>query len=130
MRWCDVRATACLPCLKHDLNNIGDDFCPICFVEALSDAPCFQSTGPCKHVFHFHCAKQRLETRWPSARVSFEFRSCPVCKQNMNSPALKQILAPILELETYVQTKALERYRLTSMPAPSSSPSPCSLLLF
>jgi hypothetical protein len=42
----------CLPCLKHEL-KCEEDFCSICYVESLKDAPCIKLTGPCKHVFHF-----------------------------------------------------------------------------
>ncbi len=76
----------CLPCLVHEL-KIGDEFCSICYVEALKDAPCVQS-GPdpeeedekkhstgseakerkqavCRHTVHYACVVERIKARWP-----------------------------------------------------------------
>ena len=44
----------CLPCLHQDCQKLmksdqkGDDYCNICFVEGLNQAPCIQTL--CKHV--------------------------------------------------------------------------------
>jgi E3 ubiquitin-protein ligase MYCBP2 len=58
--------------------------------------------------------QKKLESRWPSARVGFEFRCCPTCKLGMEHPALAAQLAPILELERGIQTKALQRLKYES----------------
>ncbi len=80
-------------------------------VEALKDAPCIRATGDCKHVFHYQCVKDKLAARWPGARVTFEFRGCPVCKQTLQHPALADVLMPILEMEHNVKEKALARLK-------------------
>ena len=100
----------CLPCLKHDL-QVESDYCPICFVEALQDAPCIKMTGPCLHVVHHACALTKIESRWPGARISFEFRTCPMCKQNMAHPALEAVLAPVIAMEKSITDKALQRLK-------------------
>ncbi len=84
---------------------------PICYVEALGAAPSIKMGGPCTHIFHFACVKSKLEAKWPGARISFEFRNCPVCKRSMNHPALQAILAPILTLEASICDKALARLK-------------------
>jgi len=99
----------CLGCLKHDLHVDEDEFCGICYVESLKDAPCIQLQGPCTHMFHYGCVVKKLESKWPNARIGFEFLSCPLCKQAMNHPSLTSILAPIQALEKDIQTRALQR---------------------
>ena len=100
----------CLPCLKHDL-AIADDYCSVCYVEALKDAPCIKMTGPCTHVVHYACALTKIESRWPGARISFEFRTCPLCKQNLQHPALEHALKPIIAMEQGIVEKALQRLK-------------------
>ena len=101
---------ACLPCLKHDL-EIAEEFCPVCYVEELSAAPCIKMTGPCLHVVHYQCALTKITSKWPGARISFEFRTCPVCKQNMAHPALETVLAPVIAMESGIIEKALQRLK-------------------
>ena len=102
--------TNCLPCLKHDL-EIASDYCSICYVEELGAAPCIKMTGPCLHVFHYQCALTKISSKWPGARISFEFRTCPVCKQNMAHPALESVLAPVIAMESGIIEKALQRLK-------------------
>jgi hypothetical protein len=97
-----------LPCLKHGL-ECADDFCAICYVEALKDAPCIQLLGDCQHVFHAHCVQEKVKSRWPGARISFDFLKCPVCSQEMDHPALAGVMAPVKELRALVEKKATER---------------------
>jgi hypothetical protein len=100
----------CLPCLKHEL-ECEDEYCAVCYVDALKAAPAIKMTGPCTHVLHFACVKTKLETRWPGARITFEFRGCPLCKQYMQHPALEEVLKPICELEKIVTEKAVQRLK-------------------
>ncbi len=58
----------CPPCIeeacaeKHpELNQNGDDYCNICFVEGLKNAPCIRAS--CGHYFHYHCMKTKIETK-------------------------------------------------------------------
>jgi hypothetical protein len=68
-------------------------------------------TGPCTHVVHHACALTKIESRWPGARISFEFRTCPVCKQNLAHPALEAVLAPVIAMEQGIQEKAMQRLK-------------------
>jgi hypothetical protein len=71
-----------LPCLFEGCDSFGavdgQDYCNICFVEGLIQAPCIQLR--CGHIFHFHCLKKRLELRWNTPRMLFDFCLCPLCK--------------------------------------------------
>lgn len=65
-----VNELNCLPCLNDDcaeknntlMNQKGSDYCNICFVEGLSNAPSIKIK--CGHIFHLHCISKRLEIRW------------------------------------------------------------------
>lgn len=104
----DEKLEDCLPCLKHD-NDVGEEFCSICYVEALQDAPCVQLTGACSHIFHYQCVVNKLKAGQPGARVSFEFKNCPLCQKPMHHPSLTSILKPIEELEEGIRKKSHER---------------------
>jgi hypothetical protein len=94
----------CLKCL--DCNRL-DDYCNICFIETLPQAPCVELT--CGHIFHYECIKKKLEMKWSGTRVVFGFLNCPLCNQIIDSPVLKSILTPILTLYDRVKTMALQR---------------------
>jgi E3 ubiquitin-protein ligase MYCBP2 len=48
---------------------MGEDLCNICWVEELRQAPCV--VLDCGHVFHLHCIRSKLATRWVGVRVTF-----------------------------------------------------------
>ena len=57
----------CLPCLEDScaekqttflMSQKGSDYCRICYIEGLSNAPSIRSK--CGHIFHFSCLKKRL----------------------------------------------------------------------
>ncbi|CAI9731993.1 E3 ubiquitin-protein ligase MYCBP2-like [Octopus vulgaris] len=105
---------SCLPCLnrcpapnQQMLKQDADDMCMICFTEALSAAPALQLK--CAHVFHLHCTKNVLIRKWVGPRITFGFSLCPICKDTINHPVLKDLLAPIRELYEDVRRKALMR---------------------
>lgn len=101
----------CLPCLhgcaSSGLKQDADDMCMICFTEALSAAPALQLA--CGHLFHLHCCEAVLRRRWPGPRITFSFSLCPICKTNIEHPALDELLAPIRVLYDDVKRKALMR---------------------
>ncbi|XP_062580615.1 E3 ubiquitin-protein ligase MYCBP2-like [Saccostrea cucullata] len=103
----------CLPCLHNcppyqdKLKQDADDMCMICFTEALSAAPAIQLK--CKHVFHLHCSRNILEKRWVGPRITFGFSLCPICKNPIDHPVLKELLKPIRDLFSDVKRKALMR---------------------
>jgi len=50
-------------------------------VEALKDAPCVQMGNGCNHVYHYQCIVNKLKAGSPGARVSFEYKNCPLCQK-------------------------------------------------
>ncbi|XP_041356631.1 E3 ubiquitin-protein ligase MYCBP2-like isoform X3 [Gigantopelta aegis] len=104
----------CLPCLhrcqscdQKSLRQDADDMCMICFTEALSAAPAIHLK--CGHVFHLHCCRKILEKKWVGPRITFGFSLCPICKDHIEHPVLRELLQPILELYENVRRKALMR---------------------
>jgi E3 ubiquitin-protein ligase MYCBP2 len=77
----------CMPCLEEKcaaanpelMGQKGEDYCPICYVEALDAAPCLRSA--CGHIFHYRCIAKRVEIRWLGPRILFNFCACPLCKR-------------------------------------------------
>eukprot|EP00457_Paulinella_chromatophora_P000316 gb/GEZN01000316.1/.p1 GENE.gb/GEZN01000316.1/~~gb/GEZN01000316.1/.p1 ORF type:complete len:1660 (-),score=215.21 gb/GEZN01000316.1/:6-4985(-) len=98
-----------MPCMKHELEDSGGEYCAICYVEDLNSAPAVYLN--CRHVYHYTCVKTKLETKWPGARINFDFRCCPQCKARIVHPAFKAELAPIDLLQDEVEAKALDRLR-------------------
>merc|ERR1712180_434861 len=81
--------------------------CMICFTESLSPIPSILLA--CGHVFHLHCCRAGLASRWTGPRIGFGFTNCPICKVRMSHPALSDQLDPILTLYEDVKKKALMR---------------------
>jgi hypothetical protein len=104
-----------LPCLKCDL-NIAQDYCAICYVESLQDAPCIQNSpaSGCKHVYHFQCVKGRIESGYTGARITFGFKCCPQDNKPFDHIALDQVLTPIRALESKIQKLAMDRLKYES----------------
>ncbi|XP_038063237.1 E3 ubiquitin-protein ligase MYCBP2-like isoform X3 [Patiria miniata] len=103
---------SCLPCLHGcsrdaTLKQDADDMCMICFTEALACAPAIQLD--CGHVFHKHCCQNVLERQWVGPRITFGFSQCPICKADMQHNVLRDVLAPIVDLQADVRRKALMR---------------------
>lgn len=91
------------------------DYCRLCSTEALGTSPCVKSN--CGHIFHEKCLKTRLEVRWKTPRMSFNFCKCPVCKRFMALPKESQtdvaiLLRNTLHLFVKVQSMAIERLQL------------------
>lgn len=82
----------CLPCMNQScskdkqemVSQRSKDYCRLCSTEALGTSPCVKSN--CGHIFHEKCLKSRLEVRWKTPRMSFNFCKCPVCKRFMALP--------------------------------------------
>jgi E3 ubiquitin-protein ligase MYCBP2 len=62
----------------------GDDYCAICYVEALDSSPSVRSV--CGHIFHQKCLAKRFEIRWIGPRILFNFCVCPLCKKWIQLP--------------------------------------------
>lgn len=105
--------------------------CSLCFViflisftESLGAAPCIQTV--CGHIFHFSCLEQKLSKKWPGSRfvvcffplflqskfgrITFNFLSCPLCKQTIDHPSLRSILEPHLKMLEEIRGKAKQVY--------------------
>lgn len=50
----------------------------------------------CGHTFHVSCVKQKLSRRWPGARITFGFLTCPLCHTLMDHPALFAAMVMIM----------------------------------
>lgn len=83
-----IKEKKCLPCLNEacqskSISNLngqtGEDYCMICGIEKLINAPCIQAG--CGHVFHLKCISTRIFKRWHRPRITFNFCNCPLCKQ-------------------------------------------------
>ncbi|VDM40401.1 unnamed protein product [Toxocara canis] len=114
----------CMPCLnchRPEARQDADDLCVICFTDRLGGAPCIQLA--CGHVFHYRCLKLILEKRWNGPRIIFRFMQCPLCKQQIEHPALNDLLVPLKALYDDVASKArlrLEYDGLLQCPAITS----------
>mmetsp|Transcript_15848 Transcript_15848/g.39062 ORF Transcript_15848/g.39062 Transcript_15848/m.39062 type:complete len:739 (-) Transcript_15848:199-2415(-) len=100
-----------LPCMVCTPALDPEEFCPVCYVEGLKDAPCIQSRGKCRHIFHLKCVTDRINAGYNGARINFKFITCPLCNNKIDHPALKKALTPWLRLERKIQAKALERLK-------------------
>jgi len=101
--------SSCLPCLKCNL-KVADDFCAICYSEALCAAPCVQLT--CGHTFHYHCVKKHIENGYAHHRIKFEHTRCPLCKEKIQHWAFNNVLSKWALLEDEVNDMALNRLRI------------------
>ncbi|MES1919529.1 hypothetical protein MHBO_001344 [Bonamia ostreae] len=82
----------CASHIEKKLKVKSEDFCQICWVESLGAAPVVLLG--CGHVFHSECVKTKLDKKWPSARITFGYLNCPLCKKLMDlksEPALRSV---------------------------------------
>jgi HRD ubiquitin ligase complex, ER membrane component len=111
----------CLVCLAEPceaksaqaLNGqTGNDYCMICGIERLVNAPCIQSS--CGHVFHLKCITTRILKRWHRPRITFNFCLCPLCKRWLEFPeesVLQQKIIEAKKLYENLKHKSLERLK-------------------
>lgn len=103
----------CPPCFHPDCVSNGysthEDFCSICWTEEWAAAPCVQLN--CKHVIHYHCLMQKLEKRWPAARVVFNYMTCGECKQPIKHPELRKSLYQHESLKSHVEKMAIKQLK-------------------
>ena len=100
----------CLP-KNADLND--EEFCNICWVDPLKAAPCVELE--CGHYFHFMCLWQKIDRKWPAARITFGFLNCPLCKQKIHHPALDDITKKYYQLMEEIQKDAVERVKIEGL---------------
>ena len=111
---------ACLACLDKACVGKGDavkddEFCQICYVEALRQSPCVRLQ--CGHLFHFLCVGAKIKKRWPAERITFGFLNCPLCKTEMRHPALHRLAAHAseLRLKADIERAAVERVKVEAL---------------
>ena len=108
----------CIDCMHPDCApknaDINDeDFCNICWVDPLRAAPCVELQ--CGHYFHFMCLWQKIDRKWPAARITFGFLNCPLCKQEIHHPALDDITNKYYELKKEIERDAVERVKIEGL---------------
>merc|ERR1711967_8280 len=55
------------------------------------------------------CISRLLHLKWNGARITFAFLQCPLCRQDIESESLIQVLEPLHALRALVGEKALKR---------------------
>eukprot|EP00484_Ammonia_sp_Unknown_P018671 CAMPEP_0197045784 /NCGR_PEP_ID=MMETSP1384-20130603/21583_1 /TAXON_ID=29189 /ORGANISM="Ammonia sp." /LENGTH=238 /DNA_ID=CAMNT_0042477447 /DNA_START=34 /DNA_END=747 /DNA_ORIENTATION=+ len=107
----------CLECLHpkcaQDASLTDEEFCNICWVDPLRSAPTVKLS--CGHYFHFMCLWQKIDRKWPAARISFGFLRCPLCKQDIQHVSLNDITKTYYDLKAEMQKDAVERLRIEGM---------------
>eukprot|EP01062_Namystynia_karyoxenos_P043120 TRINITY_DN3156_c0_g2_i1.p1 TRINITY_DN3156_c0_g2~~TRINITY_DN3156_c0_g2_i1.p1 ORF type:complete len:929 (+),score=271.75 TRINITY_DN3156_c0_g2_i1:59-2788(+) len=111
----------CLPCLHPDCSAHprdapeGDDLCSICWTDSLSSAPCVRLE--CGHIVHFRCVFEKLDSGWPSSRISFSFMNCGVCAQEIDHPhaKIKKALEGYKKLRKDLQGRWMDRLRIEGL---------------
>ena len=87
----------------------GDDFCNICYMSGLSQAPCIQLH--CKHIFHEECIVRVLKGKWSGPRINFKYLKCPNCQTDMECfhQEAQRLIKDGKKLEKDVNKMALKR---------------------
>ena len=96
-------------CLRSTMGKVGTSWCSICYIEELRAAPCI--VLKCGHIFHFKCVKKQLLQKWPGARISFGFMSCPECNQEIAHTSLTELFNELITFRAEVRNGALLRLR-------------------
>eukprot|EP00494_Astrolonche_serrata_P028664 UN28931 len=98
---------------KNKEDVCGGDYCNICWVEGLSQAPIVRLE--CNHYFHYRCVEKKIDKKWPAARITFKFMDCPLCNKVMCHQALRRLMAPSLKLKSTIETQALDRLKVEGL---------------
>ena len=97
--------------IDNDTNS--EDYCNICWVDPLYSAPCIRLD--CGHYFHFDCIRNKLSKGYPSARITFNFLNCPLCKQEMSHIALNEITKEHISLRSKIIKDGKERLKIEGL---------------
>ncbi|CAM9954167.1 unnamed protein product, partial [Laminaria digitata] len=113
----------CLPCIESGCPSAeldGDaEFCNVCWTESLLAAPCVKLE--CGHFVHVSCGREQLERGRPTARLTFGFMSCPVCRADKALATHPHLvkgegIAEQLTLAGEVEELAVQRLRADELP--------------
>jgi len=112
---CGPRCLPCLheACVKPGAQQNAEDYCNVCFVEALRAAPAVQLQ--CGHAFHHHCLVAKLKAGWVGPRITFSFAACPLCSARISHWALADLTDPINKLEATLRDLATQRLRFEGL---------------
>ncbi|CAI2365681.1 unnamed protein product [Moneuplotes crassus] len=97
----------CLACLhpecvsKSPSSTFGTDqksSCGIC-LSPLEDESCVQLS--CNHIFHEECIKGRIQSRWTGLRISFNYKGCPTCSEEICHASNAEIIALMKETNDF-----------------------------
>lgn len=87
----------CLDCLKSDCSEYINYFdqntkslCPICLTDTIQNYCILQLA--CKHYIHRKCLKKRLELKWTTEEINFNFMKCPVCNYPIEYKSIKNYI--------------------------------------
>lgn len=87
----------------------ADEWCPICWTDALGAAPVVLLA--CGHVLHHHCAEALVRRGHTGGRrLTFKSIKCPLCKAIIQQSMLDVHVAPQFCLYEKVRRKALQRW--------------------
>ena len=108
-----------LPCLHPDcvsenpditMGENDDSYWSICFISGIGEQPSIQLG--CRHIFHVECIAEKVRQKWAGPRITFLFKTCPSCKQEIvadHHPEINGLLEEVCKLEEEIKVKALER---------------------
>jgi len=74
--------------------------CPICMDDATEGLLSLR----CGHVAHKACLDAMISARWSGKRITFNYMNCFMCRQQLDHPKLKSILASHNELRRKVMS--------------------------
>jgi len=92
------------------MNDDNRDYCKICYTDELYALPTIKLES-CKHTFHLQCIETILKMRWNGAKISFQFRGCPLCKIPMKHPKLDDLNKDLDILYGKLGQKLLKRLK-------------------
>lgn len=108
-----VNEKICTGCLHNECTTVdnksvdGQQFCTICYTDSLLSAPCIRLD--CGHVYHYECILNKINKRWPGARITFGFLDCPECRAEISHVSLVNIIQPYKLLKQQIIERATAR---------------------
>jgi len=100
-----------MPCFQgcDGVDIEGEDMCGMCYTESMNEAPCVHLG--CGHNFHAECARARVNAGYLGPEISWKFLGCASCRQQVDHPALADLIDPLLEVQAEHHKRALLRLR-------------------
>jgi hypothetical protein len=102
----DVAAQASAYKQLLDSQTTADEYCSLCYTEALGAAPVLQLE--CGHLLHQHCIEAQIKSRWSGSRITFGFLECSLCRADLKHPQLEELTAADFKLRDKVTKLSVE----------------------